>query len=81
MDVGGVVTVSRHIDGIVEMMLDATQHCDETLTSERLWSWHSALFPTGRSAMRVITVGSWRAGAMQVVSGRMGREKFHFEAP
>ena len=81
MDVGGVVTASRHIDGIVEMMLDATQHCDETLTSERLWRWHSALFPSGRSGMRDITVGSWRAGAMQVVSGRMGREKIHFEAP
>ena len=69
---------------MVEMMLDATQHHAEPLTTERLWGWHAALFPTGRSGLRKITVGAWRpveAGAMQVVSGPLGREKVHFEAP
>jgi Fic family protein len=66
------------------MMLDATRKFDEALTSERLFSWHAALFPTGRSGMQRITVGAWRnedAGPMQVVSGAMGRERVHFEAP
>ncbi len=81
MDVGGATPASRHIDGVVEMMLDATEHHDEPLTDDRLFGWHAALFPTGRSGMRDITVGSWRTGTMQVVSGGIGREKIHYEAP
>jgi Fic family protein len=84
MDIGGTPNVARHIDGIVEMMLDATRNHDEPLTADRLFGWHAALFPTGRSGMRDITVGAWRTsqpGPMQVVSGPMGREKVHFEAP
>lgn len=84
MDIGGTAHVARHIDGIVEMMLDATKHYSESLTEDRLFGWHAALFPTGRSGMRDIAVGAWRppeAGPMQVVSGPMGREKVHFEAP
>lgn len=84
IDVGGYVLVSRDVEGIVEMMLDATQHYDRTLTDERLFGWHAALFPTGRSGMHRITVAGWRtgeAGPMQVVSGPIGREKVHFEAP
>ena len=81
---GGLVSSSRNVEGIVEMMLDATQNFSEPLTSNRLFGWHAALFPTGRSGMQKITVGGWRpssAGAMQVVSGPYGREKVHFEAP
>lgn len=84
LDVGGLVTSSRDVEGIVEMMLDATQKFAEPLTDERLFGWHAALFPTGRSGMQKITVSNWRpeeAGAMQVVSGPYGREKVHFEAP
>jgi Fic family protein len=84
MDAGGTPHVSRHIDGLVEMMIDATQSHSQPLTEQRLFGWHSALFPTGRSGMRDITVGAWRppeAGPMRVVSGPMGREKVHFEAP
>ena len=84
MDVAGTPQVARHIDGIVEMMLDATNNHLEPLTKERLFGWHAALFPTGRSGMRDITVGAWRppeSDPMQVVSGPMGREKVHFEAP
>lgn len=81
MDIGSAPPTSRHIDGIVEMMLDATEKHDEPLTEERLFGWHAALFPTGRSGMRDITVGAWRTGSMQVVSGGIGREKVHFEAP
>ena len=81
MDIGSAPPASRHIDGIVEMMLDATEKHDEPLSAERLFGWHAALFPTGRSGIRDITVGAWRAGAIQVVSGGMGREKIHFEAP
>lgn len=80
----GFIPVSRGVEGIVEMMLDATQHCLEPLTKERLFNWHAALFPTGRSGMHPIVVGHWRgmdAGPMQVVSGPIGREKVHFEAP
>jgi len=74
----------RNVEGVVEMMLDATQKFKDELTSERLFGWHAALFPTGRSGMRKITVGAWRdakAGPMQVVSGAYGREKVHYEAP
>jgi len=84
LDVGGMVSSSRDIDGIVEMMLDATQNFHQSLTSDRLFAWQSALFPTGRSDLVRITVGSWRtaeSGPMQVVSGAMGRERVHFEAP
>ncbi len=84
IDIGGLKPVDRHVDGIVEMMLDATQKYGDPLTEERLFGWHATLFPTGRSGMRKITVGAWRtqqAGPMQVVSGPIGREKVHFEAP
>ncbi|MEX1117792.1 MAG: Fic family protein [Terrimicrobiaceae bacterium] len=84
LDVGGAAPSSRDVDGVVEMMLDATQKYAEPLTAERLFGWHSSLFPTGRSGMQKITVGAWRpieAGPMQVVSGAMGREQVHFEAP
>jgi len=84
IDVGGYIPVGRDVDGIVEMMLDATQNYQLPLTTDRLFGWHAALFPTGRSGMHRITVGAWRpleAGPMQVVSGPYGREHVHFEAP
>ncbi len=84
LDVGGAAPSSRDVDGVVEMMLDATQKYAEPLTAERLFGWHASLFPTGRSGMQRMTVGAWRpieAGPMQVVSGAMGREQVHFEAP
>ncbi len=84
IDIAGAVESERHIDGIVEMMLDATQRYELPLTKERLFGWHSALFPTGWSNMFKITVADWRKdlkGSMQVVSGPIGREKVHFEAP
>ncbi|MDA8426305.1 MAG: Fic family protein [Treponema sp.] len=74
----------RWRQGVVEMMLDATQRYDAPLTEERLFAWHAALFPTGRSGLRRIVVGGWRtdaSGPMQVVSGPAGRERVHFEAP
>lgn len=84
MDVGGYIPVGRDVDGIVEMMLDATQNYEAPLTAERLFGWHAALFPTGRSGLHRIAIGAWRpieAGPMQVVSGPFGRERVHFEAP
>lgn len=85
LQIAGMVTSDRHVDGVVEMLLDATQHNKQTLTAERLFGWHAALFPTGRSGMYKITVGAWRnhtaKDPMQVVSGAMGREKIHFVAP
>ncbi len=84
LDIAGLVPASRHVEGIVEMMLDATQKFSKPLTKDRLFGWHAALFPTRRSGMHKITVGGWRtaeSGAMQVVSGPAGREKVHFEAP
>lgn len=84
IDVGGVLPTPRAVDGIVEMMLDATRNFDQPLTAERLFGWHAALFPAARSGLRRITVGAWRppeAGKMQVVSGPIGRELVHFEAP
>src|SRR3990172_8329690 len=84
MDVGAIEKADRNVEGVVEMMLDATRHYDQPLTAERLFSWHAALFPTGRSGMHKIRVGAWRddnAGPMQVVSGPIGRERPHFEAP
>jgi Fic family protein len=84
MDIGGLQPADRHVDGVVEMMLDATQHYEQPLTQERLFGWHASLFPTGRSGMHRITVGAWRddrTAPMQVVSGPVGRERVHFEAP
>ena len=84
LDFGGHVQSSRDVEGVVEMMLDATQKYAEPLTTERLFSWHASLFPTGRSGMRRITVGAWHPaeiGPMRVVSGPVGRERVHFEAP
>ncbi len=84
LDVSGAAPVDRNVEGIVEMMLDATQHSGAKLTAERLFGWHAALFPTGRSGMYKILVGQWRddsTGPMQVVSGAMGRERVHYEAP
>ena len=84
MDAGGLAHADRNVEGVVEMMLDATQKFKATLTDERLFGWHAALFPTGRSGMSKIVVGTWRdgkSGPMQVVSGAYGREKVHFEAP
>src|SRR5436309_8251119 len=84
MDIGALKSADRHVEGVVEMMLDATRHYDQTLTAERLFSWHAALFPTGRSGLTKIRVGAWRddgAGPMQVVSGPIGKERVHFVAP
>jgi Fic family protein len=84
MDIGALTPAERHVEGMVELMLDATQNYDEALTNQRLFGWHAELFPAGRSGMRKITIGGWRTdetGPMQVVSGAAGREKVHFEAP
>ena len=84
MDIAGLVPADRSVEGVVEMMLDATQHYGSALTDKRLFGWHAALFPTGRSGMRRITVGAWRndrSGPMQVISGPVGRERVHYEAP
>jgi Fic family protein len=84
MDIGALTPADRHVEGVVEMMLDATQNYDTPLSAERLFAWHASLFPTGRSGMTRIIVGGWRdesAGPMQVVSGPHGREKVHYEAP
>ena len=84
MNIAGLVSSDRHVDGVVEMMLDATQKFDKPLTKDRLFDWHACLFPTGRSGMRKIVAGAWRddsRGPMQVVSGPLGRERVHFEAP
>lgn len=84
LDASGAPKVDRHVDGVVEMLLDATRNCNEKLTSERLLGWHAALFPTGRSGLLNILTGQWRddsTGPMQVVSGPMGREKVHYQAP
>jgi len=84
IETGGTVPAERDVEGVVEMMLDATQNFSKPLSDERLFAWHSALFPTGRSGMRKIIVGAWRNdadGPMQVVSGPVGKEKVHDEAP
>ena len=81
IEYAGMVYPNRDVEGVVEMMLDATQNYKERLDEERLFGWHAALFPTGRSGMYKIEVGTYRSGAMQVVSGAMGKEKVHFEAP
>ena len=84
MNIGVLTPVSRHIEGVVEMTLDATQNYDKPLTKERLFGWHASLFPTGYSGMKKIRVGAWRdddKGPMQVASGGVGHERVHFEAP
>jgi Fic family protein len=84
IDIGALTPADRNADGMVEMILDATEKYSAPLTVERLFDWHAALFPTGRSGMRKITVGNWRterADPMQVVSGLIGRERVHLEAP
>ncbi len=84
MDIGALTLADRNVEGVVEMMIDATEKYKEPLTKERLFGWHASLFPTGRSGMKKITVGAWRterSGPMQVVSGPIGREKIHYEAP
>jgi Fic family protein len=85
LEISGLVSSDRHVDGVVEMMIDATQNYSSVLTKERLFGWHAALFPTGYSGMSKIEVAQWRTNRdddpMQVVSGAMGKEKVHFEAP
>lgn len=84
MDIGGLVPADPHVEGVVQMMLDATTHYGRPLTADRLFGWHAALFPTGRSGLQEIIVGHWRddrSGPMQVVSGPMGRQKVHYQAP
>ncbi len=80
INTAGLVPSSRHIEGVVEMMLDATQRYTLPLTEKRLFGWHAALFPTGYSGPYTIEVGQYRTGAMQVVSGALGKEKVHYEA-
>ncbi|MEO6333812.1 MAG: Fic family protein [Pyrinomonadaceae bacterium] len=84
MDVAGMVPSDKSVEGVVEMMIDATQNYAAPLTAERLFGWQAALFPTGRSGMTKISVGNWRddaSGPMRVVSGPVGRERVHYEAP
>ncbi|MDA9400889.1 MULTISPECIES: Fic family protein [unclassified Bradyrhizobium] len=84
IDIGALTPSERNVEGIVEMMLDATGKYSTPLSAERLFGWQAALFPTGRSGMNKITVGAWRteaSGPMQVVSGPIGRERVHYEAP
>lgn len=84
MEAGALPPTDRIVEGVVEMMLDATQKFKDALTADRLFGWHASLFPTGRSGMSKIIVGAWRdekSGPMQVVSGAYGREKVHYEAP
>ncbi len=84
VDVGALAPADRHVDGVVDMVLDATGHFDQELTSARLFGWHAALFPTGYSGLARIRTGDWRddaSGPMQVVSGPVGRQKVHYEAP
>src|SRR5262249_50097385 len=84
LNIAGLPKASRDVEGVVEMMLDATRNFEKPLTRKRLFDWHASLFPTGRSGMSRIAVGRWRtreSGPMQVVSGPMGRERVHFEAP
>jgi Fic family protein len=84
IDIGALTPADRNVEGVVEMMLDATQKYDAPLTAERLFGWHAALFPTGRSGMQKISVGAWRddkSGPMQVVPGPIGKQRVHYEAP
>ncbi|MGE0860980.1 MAG: Fic family protein [Gammaproteobacteria bacterium] len=84
VDIGAVAPVDRQVEGVVEMVLDATANCLLPVTRERLFGWHAALFPTGYSGLTPIGLGRWRddaTGPMQVVSGPLGRQRVHFEAP
>ncbi|MDP9075960.1 MAG: Fic family protein [Bacteroidota bacterium] len=84
IEVAGMVISDRRVDGVVEMMLDATQYFNLPLTANRLYGWHSSLFPSGKSSLNKITVGDWRndeTGPMQVVSGPLGKERVHYQAP
>ena len=84
VEIGALAPVDRHVEGVVELVLDATANCKASVTRERLFGWHAALFPTGYSGMSKIRVGGWRDdsnGPMQVVSGAIGRQRVHFEAP
>jgi Fic family protein len=84
VDIGALAPVDRHVDGVVEMVLDAAARCTEPLTRERLFGWHAALFPTGFAGLAKIRVGVWRDdanGPMQVVSGPVERRTVHYEAP
>ncbi|MFP6558980.1 Fic family protein [Paraburkholderia sp. B3] len=84
VDVGALAPVDRHVEGVIEMVLDATTHSQSPVTRERLFGWHAALFPTGYAGLSRINVGVWRddaSGPMQVVSGPIGRQRVHFEAP
>jgi Fic family protein len=84
LDIGALAPSDRHVDGVVDVVLDATRNFDQALSRERLFGWHAALFPTGHSGRMRITVADWRkdaSGPMQVVSGAVGRERVHFQAP
>ncbi|WP_442807624.1 Fic family protein [Trinickia soli] len=84
VDIGALAPIDRHIEGVVDMVLDATANCYAPVTCERMFGWHAALFPTGYSGLSRIGVGGWRDdmhGPMQVVSGPIGRQRVHFEAP
>jgi Fic family protein len=84
MDIGALIPADRDVEGVVEMMLDATQNYEKLLVPERLFGWHAALFPTGFSGLHRIVAGAWRndeRGPMQVVSGRIGKERVHYQAP
>ena len=84
VDIGALAPVDHHVEGVVEMVLDATANCQALVSRERLFGWHAALFPTGYSGLSKIKVGGWRddtSGPMQVVSGPIGRQRVHFEAP
>lgn len=84
LEIAGLVPADRDVEGVVEMMLDATQGYDKKLTKTRLYNWHAALFPAGRSGLTRIVTGAWRDdshGQMQIVSGPIGREKVHYQAP
>ena len=84
VDIGALAPVDRHVEGVVDMVLDATSRSSDALTRDRLFGWHAALFPTGHSGLARIHVGGWRddaSGPMQVISGAPGRQRVHFEAP
>lgn len=83
IEIEGLPQADRYVDGVVQVMIDATQNYRQPLTAERLFDWHAALFPTGRSGAHRITVADWRQGSepMQVVSGAMGKERIHYQAP
>ncbi|MGH9435694.1 MAG: Fic family protein [Terriglobia bacterium] len=84
MDIGALKPEDRHVEGVVEMVLDATRHYDHPLTADRLFAWHASLFPTGYSGMTKLRTGAWRddsTGPMEVISGPIGKEHVHYEAP